>query len=214
MMTPRQKGFKFAYLKAITEHEGLTLAQFKLLVAVYNATDGDGRHGRVGSQYLADKLHINRRDIRRRLKELEDKGFLLVESVGGGRRSGSGSGWVSSYAVALPGDIWPNNVGTEPPPSDHNVGTETPPKEGTETPPKEGTETPLKEGTEPPPLRVLSDEHQSADGLARAGARPPRPRQQQRVIEEKARTTEAECMAEQQRQLRALSALIGQEMPA
>ncbi len=205
-MTPRQKGFKFAYLKAITEHEGLTLAQFKLLVAVYNATDGDGRHGRVGSQYLADKLHIDRRDVRRRLKELEGKGFLLVESAGGGRRSGSGSGWVSSYAVALPGDIWPNNEGTQTPPSDHNVGTETPPKEGTETPPKEGTET--------PPLRVLSDEHQSADGPARADARPPRPRQQQRVIEEKARTTEAERMAEQQRQLRQLSALIGQEIPA
>lgn len=112
MSGPRPKGAsgasgrrsfdKFEYLKQIhnlPHSRNLTNAESRVLVAVFNFTDGHGRRAHPGVELLARRLdYAKPRNVEKLLAILTAKGYLVVESVGGGQ------GRATSYALALPAD--------------------------------------------------------------------------------------------------------------
>lgn len=200
---------KFAYVKELRGRADLTPAEYQLLITLWTYTSADLDRARPGAARLARDLNKSERLIWKQLGALETKGFIVAKMRGGAPRGGRKS--ANEYTLTLPTpvpEVHGSALWTTEPQVHGSASTTEPQVHGT-------TEPQVPEPMNPrfTPSGLINT-NQSADGLARAGARPPRPRQQQRVIEEKARTTEAERMAEQQRQLRQLSALIGQDIPA
>lgn len=74
---------------------------FRVLVTVYNYTNGDGRDAYPGREALARDCCISVSTVKRTLKELTEAGWLVKVTPGG--RSGDGAHWATKYEL---GNRW------------------------------------------------------------------------------------------------------------
>ena len=93
---------KFAYIKALRGRADLTPAEYRLLVTLWSYTDGDCRHAYPGAGHLARDVAVtDPRNVKRTLKSLLTKGYLMQTRVGG--KVGMSRALAASvYDLALP----------------------------------------------------------------------------------------------------------------
>jgi DNA-binding transcriptional regulator PaaX len=89
---------KFGYIRALRGAD-LTLAEFRVLVTVWDYSDEHGRHAYASIARLAADCEVSERTVRRCLVDLVAKGFL--RRVRRGHRDGAGNPWASEYELRL-----------------------------------------------------------------------------------------------------------------
>lgn len=90
---------KFEWLKQVPQCD-LSGSEWRVLLAIFNRTDGDGSGAYPSYDRLADDTDLPERTIRKALKTLRDTGLIVQEKRGG--RDGSGASWASVYRLGDP----------------------------------------------------------------------------------------------------------------
>ena len=175
---------KFEYHKHAVSDRGLKgEARFRVLVAMWDYSDKDGKRIRPGRERLMRHTNLKSSATDAALKFLVGNGSLVRQNEGGRGRGGRGLATV--YELGVPGH-WPKEIDADGQPRHENTPSwrevlrgETSRDDGTfsgETSRRDG-ETSRRDGTNPPPPRDPSDLSQTPSHHHRssAGAQPPEP---------------------------------------
>lgn len=92
---------KFAWQKALRGAKDLTHAEFRVLVNLATWTDEQLGNAFPGNAQLFEAACVSQPTGKKALRTLQDKGWLILQHRGGGRRPG-GNGISNVYSVTTP----------------------------------------------------------------------------------------------------------------
>ncbi|WP_134797034.1 helix-turn-helix domain-containing protein [Mycobacterium avium] len=93
----------FSKLQYLKELHGAAMkdSTFRVMVTVFNYTNAEGRNAFPGNEALARDCNTSVSTVKRALKELTEKGWLIKVAPGG--RGGDGAHWATKYDL---GNRW------------------------------------------------------------------------------------------------------------